>query len=159
MSRLQLARTLLTFNLIVGAISSFILDWSPNHLLHPAWHPHARFHGALLLFFLAGVSALGLWILWRTSQEPEFAIKVTALLSSCFWLPLFYIPFLLPSSSWWAGEVGKEPRYFGYIIYPNLVVSAIFLFVSVISFWLARSGENSTKQEIRNSQFASNQVS
>lgn len=143
MNNLKLARIILTGILSVGTISSFILDWSSNHLLHPAWHPHARFHGALLLFFLAGVSALGVWLLWRPSQEPELAIKIASLISCCFWLPLFYIPFFLPASTWWAGEVGKEPRYFGVIVYPNLVVAGIFLAFTFVGFWLGRSSKDS----------------
>lgn len=90
----------LTMVLAIGAIASFILDWSPNHLLNPAWHPHARFHGALLLFFLGGVSAMSVWMLWRKSSEPELAFKVAALISVSFWAPLFFTPFLLPASSW-----------------------------------------------------------
>src|SRR6266581_3848823 len=65
---------LMTFVLLAQAVSGFALDWSGNHLLNPLWHPHARFHGALLLFMLAGVSAAGSWLLWRKSTEPEVAI-------------------------------------------------------------------------------------
>lgn len=61
----------MTFVLVAGAVMAFPLDWSANHLLNPAWHPHARFHGALLLFLLAGVSGAGVWLLWRDSREPE----------------------------------------------------------------------------------------
>ena len=75
MTRLEVARGIMSFVLLVGSILSFILDWSPNHLLNPAWHPHARFHGALMLFLLAGVSLTGLWLLWRGGREPEIAIS------------------------------------------------------------------------------------
>jgi hypothetical protein len=156
MNKLNLAKMILTGVLAIGVISSFILDWSPNHLLHPAWHPHARFHGALLLFFLAGVSAVGIWLLWRQSQEPELAIKIASMISCCFWLPLYYVPFLLPSSTWWAGEVGKEPRYFGQIIYPNLVAAGLFLLFTFIGFWLGHSKDSSAQGILRKSQSANN---
>lgn len=51
MTKLTAARIILTIVLVAGVVASFVLDWSANHLLNPAWHAHARFHGALLLFF------------------------------------------------------------------------------------------------------------
>jgi hypothetical protein len=134
MTRIKLAKIIMTFVLLGGSILSFILDWSSNHLLNPAWHPHARFHGALLLFLLAGVSLVGVWLLWRDSREPEVAMKVAAFIAVSYWTPLFYIPFLLPGSSWWAGRPGSEPRIDGMIVYPNLVVAAIFLLLTLLAY-------------------------
>ncbi|MBN9617346.1 MAG: hypothetical protein BGO25_00745 [Acidobacteriales bacterium 59-55] len=134
MTRIKLAKIIMTFVLLGGSILSFILDWSSNHLLNPEWHPHARFHGALLLFLLAGVSIVGAWLLWRDSREPEVAMKVAAFISVSYWTPLFYIPFLLPGSSWWAGRPGSEPRIDGLIVYPNLVVAAIFLLLTLLAY-------------------------
>ena len=54
MKRIRVAKVLMTFVLLGGSLLSFVLDWSPNHLLNPLWHPHARFHGALLLFLAGG---------------------------------------------------------------------------------------------------------
>jgi hypothetical protein len=136
-----LARSLMTFVLLSGSLISFLLDWSPNHLLNPLWVPHARFHGALLLFLLAGVSLTGTWLLWRRSKEPAVAFKVAALISVSYWTPLFYIPFLLPSSSWWAGRPGSEPRIDGMIVYPNLIVAALFLMITAVAYWLSRKRE------------------
>ncbi|WP_213805827.1 DUF6640 family protein [Granulicella sp. dw_53] len=127
--------------LSVGGVLSFVLDWSSNHLLNPAWHAHARFHGALMLFLLAGVSLTGLWLLWRDSREPEVAVKVAALISISYWTPLFYIPFVLPSSTWWAGKVGAEPRIDGVIVYPNLVVAGVFLIATRVALRLLSSKE------------------
>ncbi len=136
MNHVRLVRMIMTILLAVGAFSSFILDWSSNHLLSTAWHPHARFHGALLLFFLSGVSTTGIWLLWRNSKEPELAIKVAALISVSFWTPLFFIPFLLPSSTWWAGTPGAEPRIAGHIVYPNLLVAGVFLLLTAVCYWV-----------------------
>lgn len=36
MNQTKLARTILTLVLAIGGIASFILDWSPNHILNPA---------------------------------------------------------------------------------------------------------------------------
>ena len=128
----------MTFNLLYGSALSFVLDWRSNHLLNPLWHPHARFHGALLLFLLAGVSVMGTWLLWRRSMEPEVAFKVAAAISVAYWTPLFYIPFLLPSSTWWAGRPGAEPRIDGMVIYPNLVVAALVLLLTALAYRLSR---------------------
>jgi hypothetical protein len=138
MARITTARILMTIVLLGGSILSFVLDWSPNHLLNPLWHPHARFHGALLLFLLAGVSALGTWLLWRRSPEPDLGFKVGLGIALAYWTPLFYIPFLLPSSTWWAGRPGAEPHVDGVLIYPNLIVAAVFLLASLFAFWLSR---------------------
>ena len=89
----RLARLLTTVLLTVGAAMSFYLDWSANHLLHPGWHPHARFHGALLLFFLAGASGACLWLMWRESQEPAVGIQAAAMVAISYWTPLFYSTF------------------------------------------------------------------
>lgn len=137
----NLAKVLMTFVLLVGSALSFVLDWSPNHLLNPLWVAHARFHGALLLFLLAGVSLTGTWLLWRRSSEPGVAFKVAALISVSYWTPLFYIPFLLPSSSWWAGRPGAEPRIDGMVIYPNLLVAGLFLLITLVAYRLSRNSK------------------
>src|SRR5260370_14562467 len=113
MGRIRVAKVLMTFVLLGGSLLSFVLDWSPNHLLNPLWHPHARFHGALLLFLLAGVSMTGTWLLCLREREPERAFRVAAALSVAYWTPLCYIPFLLPSSTGWAGRPVPEPHLDG----------------------------------------------
>jgi hypothetical protein len=113
------------------------LDWSSNHLLNPLWHPHARFHGALLLFMLAAVSAAGIWLLWRKSNELAAAIRMTAFLSLSFWTPLFYITSVLPGSTSWAGRPETDPRLHGSLVTPNLLVAAAFVLTSAIAIWLS----------------------
>ena len=128
--KILVGRVLLTVVLAATAILSFVLDWSPNHLLNPLWHPHARFHGALLLFLLAGVCGTALWLLWRKSSEPEIAVRAAALLSLAFWTPLFYITSVLPGSTSWAGAPEADPRLRGSLVTPNLIVAAVFVLVS-----------------------------
>ena len=137
MNRYQWGRLLLTLVLVVQAASGFVLDWSPNHLLNPLWHPHARFHGALLLFLLSGVSAVGVWLLWRKSKEPEVAIHAAALICLAFWTPFFYITLLLPGSTAWAGDPGKIPNFAGYLYYPNMVVAGAFLLATLAAWRMA----------------------
>jgi hypothetical protein len=138
MDRMKAGKWIMTFVLVAEAVLGFALDWSPNHLLNPLWHGHARFHGALLLFMLAGVSATGVWMLWRQSKEPEVAVKVAGLISLSFWTPFFYITFLLPGSTLWAGDPASVPRLFGSVFYPNVAVAAVFLVLTSAAWRLAR---------------------
>lgn len=138
MPRLTIARLVLTIVLVVGVVASFLLDWSANHLLNPAWPGHARFHGALVLFLLAGVSATGLWLLWRDSKEPQVGIKAAAAISASFWTPLFYITSVLPGSTAWAGDPAAVPTLAGHVFYPNLAVAAGFLVLTVLGWRIAR---------------------
>src|SRR5437870_2615640 len=137
MRNILIGRVLLTIVLVASTAASFILDWSPNHLLNPLWHPHARFHGALLLFLLAGVSATAIWLLWRESREPEVAVRAAALLSLSFWTPLFYITSVLPRSTSWAGAAAADPRLRGALVTPNLWVAAVFVAVNLVALRLS----------------------
>jgi len=151
MDRLKLGRILLTFVLLGGAVMSFAFDWSRNHLLNPTWHPHARYHSAILLFLYAGVASVGTWLLWRPSKESEVAFTAATLLSLSYWTPFFYVPLLLPTSSYWAGPPGLEPRISGHILYPNLVVVALFVAMTVVGWILGHCGQPDnvlSKQEI-----------
>ncbi|MES2392385.1 MAG: DUF6640 family protein [Acidobacteriota bacterium] len=148
MNRLKASRILLSFVLLAGSAMSFVLDWQPNHLLNPAWHPHARFHAAILLFLFAGVAAIGTWLLWRRSTEPAVAITAAALLSASYWAPFFYVPFLLPGSSWWAGIPGHEPRIHGVIVYPNLIVVGLMLAITIAAGWLGRNAAASLQTRV-----------
>jgi hypothetical protein len=139
MDRTVIGKCLLTFVLIGGAVMSFILDWSTNHLLNPLWHPHARYHAAILLFLFAGAACVGTWLLWRRSMEPDVAFSAAALLSLAYWTPFFYVPLLLPQSSYWAGIPGHEPRISGVMVYPNLIVVAVFIILTAAGWGLGRS--------------------
>jgi ABC-type transport system involved in multi-copper enzyme maturation permease subunit len=137
MNKLLVGRILLTLVLAATTVVSFVLDWSPNHLLNPLWHPHARFHGALLLFMLAGVSGSAIWLLWRKASEPEVALRATALLSLSFWTPLFYITSILPGSTSWAGAPEADPRLTGSFVTPNLLVAAVFVLITITGLLLS----------------------
>ncbi len=141
MNRLQLSRIVLSALLVTSTVASFILDWKPNHLLNPEWHPHARFHGGLLLFTLAGVAATALWLLWRRSLEPLLGLRAAGLLLLAYWTPLFYVNSLVPGSSLWAGPRGQEPRWGDAIVYPNLIVAALFAIATLAAMWIGKTTE------------------
>ena len=139
MNKSRIGKLRLTFVLTGGAVLSFALDWSTNHLLNPLWHPHARYHSAILLFLFAGVASVATWLLWRTSAEPGVAFTVAVFVSLAYWTPFFYVPFLLPEATYWAGIPGHEPRWIGVIVYPNLVVVLIFVVLTIVGWWLGRA--------------------
>jgi hypothetical protein len=45
----------------------------------------------------------------------------------------------MPSSTWWAGKPGAEPRIDGVIMYPNLLVAALFLLLTAAAYRLSRT--------------------
>jgi DMSO/TMAO reductase YedYZ heme-binding membrane subunit len=139
MTRTTLAKAILSFVLLFGSIMSFFLDWSGNHLLNPLWHPHAKFHSAILLFLFAGVALTATWLLWNSAVEPKIAIKTAAALSASYWTPFFFVPYLLPGSSYWAGIPGHEPHLRGMVFYPNLLVVGLFLLLTLIACWIGTS--------------------
>ena len=138
MDRSLLGKSLLTLILVGGALMSFILDWRANHLLNPLWHPHARYHAAILLFLFAGVASVATWLLWRPSREPRVALTAASLISLAYWTPFFYVPYFLPISSYWAGLPGHEPRITGMIVYPNLLVVGVCVLLTATGWWLGR---------------------
>jgi hypothetical protein len=143
MDRNLAGKSILTFALLGGALISFVLDWRANHLLNPLWHPHARYHAAILLFLFAGVASVATWLLWRRSREPNVAFTAASLLSLAYWTPFFYVPYFLPSASYWAGIPGHEPRISGLIVYPNLVVVMVFVLLTAAGWWLGRGATRS----------------
>jgi hypothetical protein len=145
----DLIRILLSALQVGGTIASFVLDWRTNHLLSPEWAPHARFHGGLFLFSMAGVAIISLWLLWRRSSEPRIGVIVAALLLLAYWTPLFYVNSLVPGSSLWAGAVGHEPRWGTVIVYPNLVFAGAFVVLSIFSIGAVVSWPNIAPEPTR----------
>jgi hypothetical protein len=139
MNKAIIGKSLLTLVLLGGAFMSFVLDWSPNHLLNPLWHPHARYHSAILLFLFAGSASVATWLLWRPSKEPAVALTAASLISLAYWTPFFYVPLLLPASSYWAGIPGHEPHVAGVVVYPNLIVVALCVLLTLVGWSLAQT--------------------
>ena len=93
MSRKKLAKILLSVLVVVSTLVSVVVDWNSSHVFNPDWHPHGRFHDVMLLTLLIGLVPLLLWLLWRSSSEPEVAIKVTTAILVIFW-GSFYVNLL-----------------------------------------------------------------
>ena len=137
MSRNKLGKSILSFVLVVGAVVSTAVDWNTTHLFNPAWHPHARFHGALFLLILDVMSVVALWLLWRQSKEPAIGVKVAVLFSVAVWTPFFYIETLVPGASLLAGDDVPVLQLGDMTFAPNFIFAAVLFLLTIVGYWLA----------------------
>ena len=70
------------------------------------------------------------------------AFSAASLLSLAYWTPFFYVPLLLPESSYWAGIPGNEAWILGVMVYPNLIVVAVFIILAAAGWGLGRSSSD-----------------
>lgn len=117
---------------------STAVDWNASHLFNPAWHPHARFHGALFLLILDVMSVVALWLLWRKSKEPVIGVKVAALFSVAVWTPFFYIETLVPGASLLVGDDVPVLQLGDMSLAPNLIFATVLFSLTIVAYWLAR---------------------
>lgn len=75
-------RIILTFALIVTPVAMVAFLFNGDHIANPAWHPHARFHGAQLAGIGVAVSLLGLWLLWRRTTENRPSLIAAAVIAA-----------------------------------------------------------------------------
>ena len=133
----QIGRCILSFVLITGAVLSIVVDWNTSHLFNPTWPPHAVFHDWAMINFLNGVSACGLWLLWRKSPEPEIGIRVATLIPLIFWSAFFYTTTLLPNSSLMDNPPFVLPKVAGLTIYPNAAIGFVLSVLTLIGYRVA----------------------
>ena len=143
MSRKKSAKVLLSVLVVVSTLVSIVVDWNASHVFNPDWHPHGRFHDVMLLTLLVSFVPLLLWLLWRNSSEPEVAVKVTTAILVTFW-GSFYINLLIPGTTPAANLDELPPSLLGIPLYPNMVVAAIIIILSLVGYWLYQSS-NSTQ--------------
>lgn len=134
----RLGRLVLTFVLVIGAVLATAVDWNATHLFNPTWHPHARFHDALYLFFLDATSLLVLWLLWRGSTEPDLGVTVAALFAAAVWTPFFYIEALIPGTSPLAGDNMPVVHVGGIRLAPNVIIAAVLCLLTLLGYLVAR---------------------
>ena len=145
MSRKKLAKILLSVLVVVSTLVSVVVDWNSSHVFNPDWHPHGRFHDVMLLTLLVGLVPLLLWLLWRSSSEPEVAITVTTSILVLFW-GSFYVNLLVPGTTPAANLAESPPSLLGLPLYPNMVVAAIIIILSLVGYWLYHSSSNTTRE-------------
>ncbi|WP_234710945.1 DUF6640 family protein [Nostoc punctiforme] len=47
---------MLSIVLVSTAVVSVAVDWNATHLFNSEWHPHAKFHDAVMLWLLSGIA-------------------------------------------------------------------------------------------------------
>ena len=140
MSRKKLAKILLSVLVVISTLVSVVVDWNSSHVFNPDWHPHGRFHDVMLLTLLVGLVPLLLWLLWRSSPEPEVAITVTTAILVIFW-GSFYVNLLIPGTTPAANLEESPPSLLGLPLYPNMVIAAIIIVLALIGYWLYHSSK------------------
>ena len=140
MSRKKLAKILLSVLVVISTLVSVVVDWNSSHVFNPDWHPHGRFHDVMLLTLLVGLVPLLLWLLWRSSPEPEVAITVTTAILVIFW-GSFYVNLLIPGTTPAANLEETPPSLLGLPLYPNMVIAAIIIVLALIGYWLYHSSK------------------
>jgi hypothetical protein len=85
----MLARLLVTFATLVTLVGSNAADWNSTHLFSEQWSPHAKLHGAWMIFTQSLLSLYCLYLLWwpRRGQPP--AARAAAAIQGCIWLAFF----------------------------------------------------------------------
>jgi len=143
MSRANVGKAILTFVVAIFSAINVLADWNKTHLFNPAWHPHARFHAAVMSLIVWSVSAIAIWLLWRRSIEPELGNKVAALLALTLWTPFLYADRLVPGSSQLVNYPAREPipQVAGITLYPQVVLALIAVVLIAAGYGLARSGD------------------
>lgn len=132
----RISRILLSVVLVSTAVVSVAVDWNATHLFNPDWHPHARFHDAVMLWLLSGCCIMALWLLWRQTAEPTIAVTVATLIPVIFWSPFFFVTAVLPGMSLQADLAEPVPQVGGIPIYPNVAVAAVSVVLALIGYGL-----------------------
>jgi hypothetical protein len=146
MNRTKAGKAILTFVIAVFPVINVLADWNKTHLFNPAWHPHARFHGAVMSLIVWCVAAIALWLLWRRSIEPELGIKVAALLALTLWTPFLYADYLVPGSSQLVNYPAPAPvpQVAGFTLYPQVVLALMAVVLIAGGYGLTRRGDART---------------
>jgi hypothetical protein len=84
-------------------------------------------------------AAIAMWLLWRSSSEPEVGVKVAALTSLMLWTPFLYLTLLVPGTSLYAARTppAMQHKIAGMMIEPQVVLAIIFLLLTVWGYRLA----------------------
>ena len=146
MHRPKSAKILLSVLVVITTLVSIVADWNTSHVFNTDWPPHARFHDIMLLTLLVGLLPLLLWLLWRKSPEPEVAVKPTTAILLVFW-GSFYLNYLIPGTSPRAFPDVPPPYLWGIPLYPNMVVAAIIIVLSLVAYSLYGSEVKAIEKE------------
>jgi hypothetical protein len=107
----RLGQVLLSLSLVGTAVGTVLADWNRSHVFNPDWPPHARFHAAAFVLATVGLSLLGLWLVWKRSEDRgtcELAAAAVPLLT----VGTFFFVALVPGADV-EDRPGQAPRLAG----------------------------------------------
>jgi hypothetical protein len=85
----MVARVLVTIATLVTLIGSNAADWNTTHLFSAQWSPHAKLHGAWMIFAYSLLSLYCLYLVWRPRKAQLRSTRVAAVIQLCIWLAFF----------------------------------------------------------------------
>jgi hypothetical protein len=141
----RISRILLSVVLVSTAVVSVAVDWNVTHLFNPEWHPHAKFHDAVMLWLLCGMSIMALWLLWRRSPEPDIGYTVAMLVPVIFWSAFFFVTLVIPGTSLQADLKEAPPIVAGIPIYPNVVIATVSVILALVGYGLYRASSEANR--------------
>ena len=129
-----LGRILLTIALLSTLFGPISADWNHTHVFNASWPPHARFHSAAGLFVTIGFSLIGLWLLWRKSQDFLPQLLVATAVPVLAW-GTFFLAVLVPGAGV-EDHPGSLPRVVGLPL--NVFVALVFSALAITGYMVCR---------------------
>lgn len=137
----MLWKNLLIFCNIATIVIVAVADaLNKTHLFNPNWPGHARFHIGMQFTTLLLITGASLFVLLRKRVNSRGELAVGALAPVTFW-PGLFVAYLIPGTDVYATE---ELRQLGIPI--NLVLAAVFLFLTLFSYYKAARKSSRTVQ-------------
>ncbi|HEY9844560.1 MAG TPA: hypothetical protein V6D03_00010 [Candidatus Caenarcaniphilales bacterium] len=137
----MLWKNLLIFCNIATIVIVAIADaLNKTHLFNPSWPGHARFHIGMQFTTLLLMTAVSLFVLLRKRVISQGELAVGALAPATFW-PGLFVAYIIPGTDIYATE---ELRQLGIPI--NLVLAAVFLLLTLLSWYKAAQKTSRTVQ-------------
>lgn len=177
--KIKLGRFLVGLSVTLTAVVSTLVDILPasgaeeGHMANVAWAPHALFHNAAMFCTLLAMMLIFLWLMLRTSREPDVGLRAAALFPVGFWLGFYYITTIFPQTSlmnfmvrdatgkfvplnmnnvgqWPEPAVSATPFVMGVPIYINVTIGTILILIAAVGYWIyqrgVQAGERDPKQ-------------
>ncbi|CDJ99808.1 conserved membrane hypothetical protein [Microbacterium sp. C448] len=138
---------ILSLALIMTSVAMVAFLFNGDHLGNPAWHPHARFHGAQTAGIGMAMGLLGLWLLWRPTTDRRPGIIAAAVLAAIPPLSEFGA-LLVPGTSPIPNATNPNTiSIWGLEVPGNLIAFAAMLILIAVGLTLALRGLRSSEKE------------
>jgi len=145
MSKVSWGKVLITFVIVSSTTISVVVDWNQTHIYNADWPGHAVYHGLLFLNLLIGVSVLSLWLMWRTSKEPDLGVTIAVIVLLIYRGSFFYVGLIVEEANPLPGNE-EVPHVAGIPVYANVVASGLFILLTLIGYRIHQRAEVKVQQ-------------